>query len=155
MESVLPPAIPGMTSVGIEKNVHGPLFSLDDIFDESIPSTPKSTEIVPPPPIFSHPNGFANDGQRKLINLDEIFDEFYFDPSNRSNALPVSSSGHTTSISVDKKTPQNIENNYKYNEGDEDSDDDADDDMDEEGRNRKKSRGLPSNMTEEQKVERR
>lgn len=159
MEDTLHPLVPGMVFEEAEKIIPTKVFSLDDIFnDDFIPPITKSAEIISPPPIFSiAPGGPQRNSHSKLIDLDEIFDEFNFSASDsRSNALPVRSSGDTASgMNAEKKSAQNIENNYKYNEGDEDSDDDGDDDLDEEGRNRKKSRGMPSNMTEEQKVERR
>lgn len=104
---------------------------------------------VPPPPIFGISQAGVGEAISKppVLSLDDIFDEFLF-----ANDRPqVSSSGH-----IVKKGVENCENNYKDDEG-YDSIDDDDDDNDEEGdgRNKKRTRGLHSNMTEEQKIERR
>ena len=82
-----------------------------------------------------------------ILSLDDIFDEFIF-----TNDKPQArSSGQT-----DKKPIESSETNCKDDEG-YDSIDDEDDENDEdgEGRSKKRTRGLHSNMTEEQKVERR
>lgn len=105
--------------------------------------------IIPPPPIFGISQAGAGEAISKpaVLSLDDIFDDFLFS----SDRPQVSSSGHT-----DKKGVENCETNYKDDEG-YDSIDDDDDENDEEGegRNKKRTRGLHSNMTEEQKIERR
>lgn len=111
-------------------------------------SLPHGKFTAPPLPIFGTVQ--AEGGlplKPAILSLDDIFDDFLFS-NNRPQVL---SSGHTN-----KKVAEMCENNYRDDEG-YDSIDDDDDDNDEDGenRNKKRTRGLHSNMTEEQKVERR
>lgn len=100
----------------------------------------------PQPPVLAGTEG-AVDVKPSVLSLDDIFDEYLFS----SDRPQVRSSGHT-----EKKVGLESSENYKDDEGYDSIDDDDDEDGEEgEGRNKKRTRGLHSNMTEEQKIERR
>lgn len=102
---------------------------------------------LPPPPIFVQGGSADAISKPSILSLDDIFDEFLFS----SDKPQVRSSGN-----IEKKGVESGENNYKDDEGyDSIDDDDDENDEDGEGRNKKRTRGLHSNMTEEQKIERR
>lgn len=103
--------------------------------------------MTPPPAIKTVQAAGILPSKPSILSLDDIFDEFIF-----TNDRPqFRSSGHT-----DKKPIENCENNCKDDEGyDSIDDDDDENDEDGDGRSKKRTRGLHSNMTEEQKVERR
>lgn len=112
-------------------------------------ASPEEKFSVTAPPAFGIvQTPVEGPSKSSILSLDDIFDEFVFSSNNRPQ---VRSSGQT-----DKKGSENCDSNYKDDEG-YDSIDDDDDDNDEDGenRNKKRTRGLHSNMTEEQKVERR
>ena len=111
-------------------------------------ASPQEKFSVTAPPVFGSVQTLGEGpSKNSILSLDDIFDEFVF-----SNDRPqVRSSGQT-----DKKGSEICDNNYKDDEGYYSMDDDDDDnDEDGENRNKKRTRGLHSNMTEEQKVERR
>lgn len=111
-------------------------------------NTATTDQLFPPqPPVFAGAAGGAVDVKPSILSLDDIFDEYLFS----SDRPQVRSSGHT-----EKKGGLEITENYKDDEGYDSIDDDDDEEGEEgEGRNKKRTRGLHSNMTEEQKIERR
>jgi hypothetical protein len=131
----------------------------------------ESARRVPPPPIFGVSGENKASGSSGIISLVDIFDEFLF-ANDRNNNNTNNNNPPSSNYGTEKSGPR-FRNEKDHssdggNRADRDSfkdDDDVDyDSLDgdgdgfddtEDGKKRKRARGLPRNVSEVQKVERR